>query len=172
MEKIITVGAAFLGLAFTIINSFVIWDSVGLKLKGFVSVKSKSNLYMNNLIMYLILILMIVYFAIEYHETSERWEQYILFGLLVIWGLLLVISLFLLIYISVNRVSEVYYIISNKMYRLKHIENDIVFLVSMTPDEDVLLKDKTFLLKNEHEILNNAEYKKKKKEMPYLFKDI
>ncbi|EJD3280639.1 hypothetical protein PWJ44_002756 [Listeria monocytogenes] len=169
MNEVVTYSAAILGIVYTIINSFIIWDSVGMELKGFVSAKTKANLILSTIILSFMLIMIVAYYLFEFEKTSNEFEKTILVILISIMSTLTLFSIPLLIYIHARGGSEVYYILSNKLYRLKYIENDIIFLVSTTSKKDILLKDKTFLFENNHLLLTKNEYRAKRKERPDLF---
>ncbi|HAC0715688.1 TPA_asm: hypothetical protein GYZ54_14290 [Listeria monocytogenes] len=172
MVTLITIVVAILGIAYTVINSFVLWGSVGLKMKGFMSAETKGKLILNNVILYLILIVAIAYYISEFSKATEKSEKIFLAFLIIIMVVAFLFAIILMIFNHVKRNYDVYYVISNKLYKLKHIENDILFLVSMTPKEEILLERKNFLFEHEHELLNTDDFNAKKKEMPDLFKDI
>lgn len=70
----------------------------------------------------------------------------------------------------INGSYSVYFVIENKVYRLKYIENDILFLITTVGKGEVLLKEKSFLFCNSYKIFNSSEYENFKKERPDLFK--
>ncbi|MBF2477535.1 hypothetical protein [Listeria marthii] len=169
MGELITYGATILGIVYTIINSFIIWNSVGKELKGFVSAKTKAILILNTIILYFMLVTIIAYYIFEFENNATEFEKIMIAILITIMLVILIVAIPLLIYIHGNGSYEVYYIISNKLYRLKYIENDILFLVSVTSRKNILLKDKNFLFENNHILLTSIEYRVKKKERPDLF---
>lgn len=169
MAALITVGVAFLGMLSIVIYSTIITVSVGLEIRGFVSAETKGKLIINNVLTYLGGILLVVFCYSNYATTSEGFEKDVWLALLIttIIGTSM-IWIYICFFHAKNK-CEIYYIVSNKLYKLKYIENDILFLVSMTSEKDIILKDRTFLFENNHLILNNAEYHAKKKERPDLF---
>ncbi|MBC1963750.1 hypothetical protein HCJ68_05070 [Listeria welshimeri] len=169
MGDLITYGAAILGILYTIVNSFVIWNSVGMELKGFVSARTKAILILNMVILYLLLVLIIAYYLFEINKDISEFERTMITILIAIMFFILMLAVPILLYIHVSGNYNVYYIVSNKLYRLKYIENDILFLVSLTSNKKILLKDKNFLFENNHILLTRSHYRAKREERPDLF---
>ncbi|EJC8829957.1 hypothetical protein M0910_001935, partial [Listeria monocytogenes] len=96
MNEVVTYSAAILGIVYTIINSFIIWDSVGMELKGFVSAKTKANLILSTIILSFMLIMIVAYYLFEFEKTSNEFEKTILVILISIMSTLTLFSIPLL----------------------------------------------------------------------------
>ncbi|EFS8542083.1 hypothetical protein KOL22_000603 [Listeria monocytogenes] len=121
MVELITYGATILGIVYTVINSFIIWNSVGRELKGFVSAKTKAILILNTIILYFMLVTIIAFYIFEFENNATEFEKIMIAILITIMLVILIVAIPLLIYIHGNGSYEVYYIISKKLYRLKYI---------------------------------------------------
>uniref|UniRef100_UPI00165DF17B hypothetical protein n=1 Tax=Listeria marthii TaxID=529731 RepID=UPI00165DF17B len=99
MGELITYGAAILGVLYTIVNSCVIWSSVGMELKGFVSARTKAILILNTVILYLLLVLIIAYYLFEINKDISEFERTIITILIAIMFFILILAVPILIYI-------------------------------------------------------------------------
>lgn len=171
MAEVITLVIGFLGLCYTVINSFYTWEAVGLKMKGFVSIENKVKLSLSNVIIFLIFLICIAYSIDASNKVNNIWVQVFMIFMAILFGLMFLISIVVMITKNIRESCDVYYILSGKIYILKHIENDILLLESLSPNKKILLKNKAFLFKNKHLLLNGKDYNKFRKEKPFLFID-
>ncbi|MCV27381.1 hypothetical protein ARK69_14695, partial [Listeria monocytogenes] len=122
-------------------------------------------------IIFLIFLICIAYSIDASNKVNNIWEQVFMIFMAILFGLMFLISIVVMITKNIRESCDVYYILSGKIYILKHIENDILLLESLSPNKKILLKNKAFLFKNKHLLLNGKDYNKFRKEKPFLFID-
>ncbi|MEE9724884.1 hypothetical protein [Listeria seeligeri] len=170
-ETVVVVVVSLLGIAYTVIQTFSLSISVEPKMKNFITIENKSKIALNTIIVYLFLLIGAIYYINEYYKAKSNLEKNIYLGFTIFCCVSLVIFLILLSLRVVKETYNAYYILDGKLFKLRLIEDDLVYLISIDSEHNMYIKNKEFLFENKHIILNKKELESYKNEHKYLFED-
>lgn len=168
MLEIITGGAAVLGVIFITTQSFYYYYQIKPKMKPFVSTELKSRYLIGfMLLLFFFLSMAIFSYIISLNIKDDTVKPFFRSISYVMLFLGLVLSI--LKWIEDLKDPDCYYKIKGKMYRLQLVTDDCIFLVSENKEQQVIIKEKSFLFKNEHKLMTFYEVKRFKKRNKHLF---